>query len=407
MQIDTTYISTLTDMGDFLQYLVSLYGKELYKDKQHLCNLIADLYKGEERQKKLFRRTILEDNLARRIYDLSQKSLSERKALADAIAYRFAENNYLPKEIGEKVISAFIKGIKLLGEISWKLRKDGNWEDNQGCIYNNDKTILLRGNESLSEIDVVDGTIKISKWAFAHCTALKEINIPNSVTEIGEWAFSSCTALEEINIPNSVTKIGEYAFSSCTALEEINIPSSVTKIEKSVFVRCTALKEINIPNSVTKIGEYAFSNCKALEEINIPSSVTKIEKGVFIRCTALNKIKVSLNNKYYIAKENVLYTKDWKTLICCTNKIHFNIPDNVINIESYAFFGCTALKEINIPNSVTEIGSYTFSDCTALEEINIPNSVTKIGKDAFSYCTELKEINMKNSVKEIGKCACS
>ena len=348
MQIDTTYISTLTDMGDFLQYLVSLYGKELYKDKQHLCNLIADLYKGEERQKKLFRRTILEDNLARRIYDLSQKSLSERKALADAIAYRFAENNYLPKEIGEKVISAFIKGIKLLGEISWKLRKDGNWEDNQGCIYNNDKTILLRGNESLSEIDVVDGTIKISKWAFAHCTALKEINIPNSVTEIGEWAFSSCTALEEINIPNSVTKIGEYAFSSCTALEEINIPSSVTKI-----------------------GIAPFSGC-----------------------TALNKIKISLDNKYYSAEENVLYTKDRKTLICCTNKIHFNIPDNVINIESYAFSDCTALKEINIPNSVKRIGDCAFLGCTALENIKIQNSIKlKIfGMYIFKNCTALKTV---------------
>ena len=97
MQIDTAYIRTLTDMGDFLKYLVSLYGKELYKDKQHLCNLIADLYRGEERQKKLFRRAILEDNMAHRVYNLAQKSLGERKALADAIAYRFAENNYLVK----------------------------------------------------------------------------------------------------------------------------------------------------------------------------------------------------------------------------------------------------------------------------------------------------------------------
>ena len=260
MQIDTEYIRSLTDMGDFLKYLVSLYGKELYKDKQHLCNLIADLYRGEERQKKLFRRAILEDNMARRIYELAQKSLSERKALADAIAYRFAENNYLPKEIGEKVISAFIKGIKLLVEISWTKLYGGNWEDNQGCVYNNDKTILLKGNRDLKEIIVVDGTIEIGT-AFSDCSSLVEISIPNSVIRIGYKAFSGCKSLTKITIPNSVTNIGKEAFSSCKSLTEITIPNSVTSIEENAFSYCDSLTKITIPNSVTSIGKEAFIHC--------------------------------------------------------------------------------------------------------------------------------------------------
>ena len=124
-------------------YLVSLYGTELYKDKQRLCNLIDNLYQGEKRNKELFHRAILEDNLAQQIHDLTQKALDEQKALADVnvISYRFAKNNYLPKEIGEKVISAFTKRIKLLMEVSWE-QYDNGWMDNQGCLYNDDKTIL-------------------------------------------------------------------------------------------------------------------------------------------------------------------------------------------------------------------------------------------------------------------------
>ena len=41
----------LYDFADFLQYIVSIYGKEIYKDKYKLANLIADLYVGEEKIK--------------------------------------------------------------------------------------------------------------------------------------------------------------------------------------------------------------------------------------------------------------------------------------------------------------------------------------------------------------------
>ena len=135
MQIDITHARTLTDMSAFLQYLVSIYGAELYKDKQRLYNLIADLYTGEERQKKLFRRAIMEDNMAQRVYELKNKTIGERKALADAIAYRFAENNYFSNEIGQKVTLAFVKGMNLLLEITLEQRCDGRWEDKQGNIY--------------------------------------------------------------------------------------------------------------------------------------------------------------------------------------------------------------------------------------------------------------------------------
>ena len=325
-------------MGDFLQYLVSLYGEELYKDKQRLCYLIADLYRGEERQKRLFRRAILEDNLARRVYDLTQKSSSERKALEDAIAYRFAENNYLTNEIGKKVTSAFIKGIEQLVEISWTRTYLGfgdyyGWKDNQGCIYNNNKMILLKGNPSLSKIIIENGTIEIGEGAFLNCTSLVNTTIPDSVRYIGKKAFEGCTSLKEINIPDSVLEIGKYAFEGCTSLKNIKIPNSVTTIGEWAFKGCMSLVGINIPDSVTIIGSGAFLGCELLTDIKIPSNVTTIREWTFSYNTSL---------------------------------VNITIPDSIRYIGRSAFKGCKSLTDIKIPNSVTEIKERAFECCTSL-----------------------------------------
>lgn len=69
-----------TSLNLFLQYIVSLYGKEIYKNKQKLSNLIADLYAGDEYLKRAYKRVILDDSLSIRIYELSQTSEEERKS---------------------------------------------------------------------------------------------------------------------------------------------------------------------------------------------------------------------------------------------------------------------------------------------------------------------------------------
>ena len=300
--INDSYIRTLTDMGDFLKYLVSLYGKELYKDKQHLCNLIADLYKGEERQKKLFRRAILEDNLARRVYELAQKGLSERKALADAIAYRFAENNYLANEIGEKVTSAFIKGINLLVEVSWKQLDNGDWMDNQGCIYNNDKTILLKGNRNLKVIFVANGVKKIDSYAFFSCTRLMSVELPASLYSIGQHSFECCKSLSNIVFHNGIEKIDTAAFYNCISLQKIQLPPTVREISLLAFGNCISLNEIHLPRIIKKIQKWTFQNCISLKKVVCHGQLSSIDAFAFNNCCQLEYINI--NQSTHIGMES-------------------------------------------------------------------------------------------------------
>ena len=62
------------------------------------------------------------------------------------------------------------------------------------------------------------------------------------------------------------------------------------------------------------------------------------------------------------------------------------IPNSVISIGEFAFFGCSNLTSIILPNSITKIGQCAFSYCSNLTSITIPNSIISIGDDAFRDC---------------------
>ena len=281
----------------------------------------------------------------------------------------------------------------------------------------------FKGCDSLTSINLPDSVTNIGDYALMGCKSLTNINIPNSVTNIGHAAFAFCRSLTNINIPNNVTNIGEGAFYFCKSLTNINIPNNVTNIGDKTFHNCCSLTNINIPSGVTNIGVYAFANCLLLTSINIPDGVTNIGHAAFGRCKSLTSINIpssvvningnpfcgwngELHNesKNFIYENYVLFNKDKTTLIAYRNKeTSYTIPNNVINIEDYAFCECEYLTNINIPNSVTNIGNMAFSWCKSLTSINIPNSVTYIGNCAFCKCSSLPSKIKSDIINRFGK----
>ena len=117
----------------------------------------------------------------------------------------------------------------------------------------------------LQKVEIGNGAISISKYAFQVCTSLANIKMSESITSISERVFQNCYALASIIIPESVTSIGEMAIYMCYALASIIIPESVTSIGKQAFANCQALANIKIPKSVTSIGDSAFQNCYSIK----------------------------------------------------------------------------------------------------------------------------------------------
>ncbi len=113
--------------------------------------------------------------------------------------------------------------------------------------------------------------------------------------------------------------------------------------------------------TVTSIGNGAFEDCPDLEYVYIPSTVKRIGDFAFSLCG------ISLTS--------------------------ITIPNSVVSIGNYAFYGCTSLTTINVPNSVTSIGDYAFGDCSNITTLNLfSEEALCLGSDIIIYDVSLTDI---------------
>ena len=218
-----------------------------------------------------------------------------------------------------------------------------------GIIYIAKVLYAYKGQMPVNtSIDIQDGILSITGYAFYFCGNMISITLPESLTSIGANAFESCSGLTSIEIPKSVTFIGSNAFRyspvyksfplsdgiiyindilyACeTTHANVEVRAGTVSIADAAFMNRNGLISVTIPNGVVKIGAWAFANCSNLTSISIPESVTDIGKYAFIGCTNLTT---------------------------------FTIPDNVTNIESEAFANCSNLTSITTLNLVP-VGVYS------------------------------------------------
>ena len=134
-------------MDEFLGYMVKVYGEELYRNPERLKNLIGDLYGGEERVKKLFRRALIEDKLSVKVYEIAQKPKNERQPFYNRLASQFAEGNYFSLELSLKVVGSLVTG--LTGEVL------------EGAQPESRNRLIQVGNVQFEMVHVEGGTFRM------------------------------------------------------------------------------------------------------------------------------------------------------------------------------------------------------------------------------------------------------
>ena len=115
-----------TSFSEFLQYIVSVYGMNIYQDKSKLSTLITELYNGEQRLKRAYIHAIIDDSLSQKIYDISLKPLEERKIFYNKVILDFAEANFCNSNISKDIVDCFVKGISLEISDSFKSKPVAN-----------------------------------------------------------------------------------------------------------------------------------------------------------------------------------------------------------------------------------------------------------------------------------------
>ena len=246
---------------------------------------------------------------------------------------------------------------------------------------------------SLEEIIIPDAVLTVGDCAYNGCTALHTITMGQYVESIGAQSFAGCTALENVNLNNLLTQIGNSAFSGCTDLESIVIPDSVTEICAEAFYNCSALTDVILSANLKTLGNYAFRNCAALNEITIPKKLTSSGNSsypVFKGCTSLATV--------YIEPGMTVIPPNLLRETTGLQTVH--IPDSVVTIGHYAFYG-SGIPSVVLPDSVREIQSSVFENCGNLQQIQMPEDIHTIGTSAFRNCDSLETIDLPDALTKI------
>ena len=307
------------------------------------------------------------------------------------------------------------------------------WYNNQsdGVIYINEVLYDYKGTMSEgTSINIKEGTISISEYAFWNCTGLISVTIPYTVTEIGSDAFGYCTGLTSVTIPSSVTSIGSGAFYETPWYN--NQSDGLIYINEVLYAYKGAMPEgtsINIKEGTISISEFAFEERFGLVSVTIPSTMTSIGNNAFYWCKNLRTITskcetpptlYSSTFEYYDATLYVPFgsieayraDENWGKFTNIMGEsidglIYSKISDTEVKVIEFT----ANANDVSIPSTitvnnrtyaVTEIGSSAFENCIGLTSVTIPNSVTVIGSDAFFNCSGLESLSGGENLSTIG-----
>ena len=287
-----------------------------------------------------------------------------------------------------------------------------------GVDVENIPAYLCDGMDKISSLIIPNSATTIGQNAFNGCSSLTSLDIPNNVQTIGENAFRDCSSIESVAIGKGVLDIGNYAFAGCSSIKSvtwnakhcvdlgefysdyidgqwyqffygspfssnvsIKLGSEVEHIPGCLFSGMENLKSITIPNSVTSIGPGAFYGCTALTSVHIPKNVKNISFMAFAGCPLRTSITVASDNSTYDSRNNcnAIIEKATNTLITgCKNT---TIPNDVLHIGDYAFYGGgSSLTSMTISASVETIGEFAFGECPRLYDIYCYAAVPPIAK---------------------------
>lgn len=149
-------------------------------------------------------------------------------------------------------------------------------------------------------------------------------------------------------------------------IEKVNnslIEGIVNRTAKSID-----LSETN----VTQIGNYALSNFDTVYSFYFPNSLIKFN---YASCS---------DNSYLNTITGI---------------------ENVKNIGSNAFSGCSRLSLSKLPEGLNYIGTYAFRSCSSISITILPAEIKEITDGAFSYCTGIENITFVGNISKIGNFA--
>lgn len=198
-----------------------------------------------------------------------------------------------------------------------------------------------------------------------------------------------------------VVSIDDSAFKDKN-ITSVKLGDHIVSIGVNAFQNCKNLTGVDMGKSVKSIGNGAFSNCDNLVEVKFAPTVEKLGHVIFGNDKKLETLELN-GNKNFKFVDGVLYSSDMTTIyetLVSADLSEYQMPDTVVNLNSYAFYSQNELQSLKLNEGITTIDEGTFIDCKSLSELVIPDSVTSIGTVILSG-SGIRRITIPDSVVKI------
>ena len=296
---------------------------------------------------------------------------------------------------------------------------------NPKLVFPKEITVIVDGTTASSPFSKCKGIVTnvsfaqgslvqyIGKYCFYNAQKLISADLSNckELQTLSKGLFLS-SKLETIILPmdGKINAILAGAFME-TKIQTISIPDSVTNLEGhtnpygGVFTNCYSLTTINISkNSKLKSIGYAIAQRSSVRSFFIPKGVDSLNSAALNLMPYLKTITVDENNEFYISIDDMVYSRDRKTLIlcACAKQTPIKFEKEMTEISTEAFRGCRRTEELVIPEPISIIYMNTFYDAR-FPSIIFPNTLTQIDSHVFAFST-LQSLTIPSSVTKISSC---
>lgn len=119
-----------------------------------------------------------------------------------------------------------------------------------------------------------------------------------------------------------------------------------------------------------------------LTTANLASSVQTIGSSAF-SSSSITDLTIGCNIPQYMCQS-------------CTSLTTLEMLPGIVEINIYAFSGCTSLLGFTIPTTLQTIGSFSFQNCDVLKDVNMATNgnLNSVAGGSFQRCYRLKEISL-------------
>ncbi len=302
----------------------------------------------------------------------------------------------------------FCLGRNNLNEIDTTENEHYKFE-NVFLLTADNKTICYISPSKLkaSNTFVIPEGVETYSYTTSQYTNIKKLILPSSLKAIGEYMCLP-SSIEEVEIAKGNTALiaddeNKILYNNRNQLilcysknTNIRIKEGIVSVGQEALATATNAKEIIFPDSLTTLYSGAITRIKQGVNITLGKNVNSIHYDAIDVREKIGNITMSEENERYTIKDNVLYSKDRKTLERVFYYItgEFTVEPNVEKISTNAFGVQNQITNIVLPNNLKEIGTRAFWGCSALTKIKIPSNTVSIAGDCFNNCKNLSAIEI-------------